>query len=243
VEQGGQADDAGSDAGSGGGSDAGAGPAVEYHPDDGVLQVWTLGDSITVGVDGGFRNDLYNLLSDDGLDVDMVGTQYDESTEIADKDHEGHVAFTIENTIDDVDSWLAQITPPDVVVLWLGCNDFAWWTNILPADHADQFDKLVNHLLDVLPAESVIVIGTIPPQSSELIESVELDRNQMADDFDDILRVRVPKYTGYGKRVFFADVRAIVSLDDLYDGIHPTRETHARIGKLFYDVMHDNLGL
>ncbi len=159
-----------------------------YDPDDGVLQVWTLGDSITLGVQGGYRNDIYNLLTADGQNVDMVGTEYDDSTEIADKDHEGHVAFTIQQTIESVDGWLAQITPPDIVLLWLGANDFAWWTNMTPAQHADDFDRLVNHLLVILPAQSKVVIGTIPPESSEIVESVALDRADMADDFNEMLR-------------------------------------------------------
>src|SRR5688572_23445837 len=53
-------------------------PAPDYDPavimDDGVLHIWTLGDSITVGVEGGFRNDIYNLLGADGYKVDLVGT-------------------------------------------------------------------------------------------------------------------------------------------------------------------------
>lgn len=214
-----------------------------YDPDDGVLQVWTLGDSITLGVQGGYRNDIYTLLTADGQNVDMVGTEYDDSTEIADKDHEGHVAFTIQQTIESVDGWLAQITPPDIVLLWLGANDFAWWTNMTPAQHADDFDQLVNHLLVILPAQSKIVIGTIPPESSEIVESVALDRADMADDFNEILRNRVPAYAAYGDRVFLADVRATLTLDDLYDGIHPTREAHARIAGVFHDVLSKSLGL
>lgn len=214
-----------------------------YTPDDGVLQVWTLGDSITLGVQGGYRNDIYELLTADGLTVDMVGTEYDDSTEIADKDHEGHVAWTIQKTLDDADGWLTQITPPDVVLLWLGANDFAWWTNMTPAEHADDFEKLVDHLLRILPEQAKLVVGTIPPQSSEIVESVMLDRTDMADDFNDLLRERIPDHPAYGERVFLADVRATLTLDDLYDGIHPTREAHARIAGVFHDVLVKNLGL
>jgi lysophospholipase L1-like esterase len=214
-----------------------------YTPDDGVLQVWTLGDSITLGVQGGFRNDLYNLLAADGYAVDMVGTQYDDSTEIADKDHEGHVAWTIQKTLDDVDGWLAQITPPDVVILWLGANDLAWWTNMTPAEHVSDFETLIDHLIAILPSHATIVVSSLAPQSSTIVESVGLDRSQMSDDFNEELRDRIPDHPLYGERVYFADLRPTLSLDDLYDGIHPTREAHARIAGVFYDVLAANLGL
>src|SRR5688572_119733 len=62
---------------------------------NGKLVLMPLGDSITVGVSGGYRNDLYTSLTGTGLAVDMVGTQYDIGTEVADKDHEGHSGYPI----------------------------------------------------------------------------------------------------------------------------------------------------
>jgi lysophospholipase L1-like esterase len=219
-----------SEGGKGGGASEPPPKKGAYTPDDGVLQVWTLGDSITLGVQGGFRNDLYNLLAADGYAVDMVGTQYDDSTEIADKDHEGHVAWTIQKTL-------------DVVILWLGANDLAWWTNLTPAEHVSDFETLVDHLLEILPAHATIVVSSLAPQSSTIVESVGLDRSQMSDDFNEELRDRIPDHPLYGERVFLADLRPTLSLDDLYDGIHPTREAHARIAGVFHDVLAEKLGL
>jgi acyl-CoA thioesterase I len=212
-------------------SDGGASPL-----DDGILQLWTLGDSITVGVQGGFRNDIYNLLSDDGWTVDMVGTQYDESTEIDDRDHEGHVAFTFQNTLDEVDSWIDQIDTPDVVLMMLGTNDFDAWTNVPPPDHMADCMKLIDHVLEQLPS-SKLIVATIPPQSSEIIESIQLDRSEMVQEFNGLLRQQLPAHELYEKRLFMADVESRITLDDLYDGIHPTREAHRKVAAAWYDAL------
>src|SRR5688572_29534213 len=68
--------------------------ALQVHGHaDGVLRVWPLGDSITEGVEGGYRNQLYRLLRAENIDVDYVGTLHDDSTKIGDKQHEGHPGF------------------------------------------------------------------------------------------------------------------------------------------------------
>jgi lysophospholipase L1-like esterase len=212
----------------------------DYDPavllDDGVLHIWTLGDSITVGVSGGFRNDIYDMLSDDGYDVDLVGTLYDDSTEIDDKDHEGHVAYTFEKTLDEGDSWLAQIHRPDVILMMVGSNDFAWWTNVQPSDHLATMFKLIDHLVETLPGTAIIV-ATLPPQSSEIVEDVHRDRTEMVEEFNGYVREQLPEHEAYGTAVFLADVNARIGLEDLYDGIHPTREAHTVVAEVWYDVM------
>ncbi len=204
--------------------------------DDGILRIWTLGDSITVGVNGGFRNDVYNMATADGYKVDMVGTLYDDSAEIADKDHEGHTAFTFLNALENVDTWIASIDEPDVVLMMLGSNDFAWWTNRDPASHLDDMNQLLDHVLPELP-RSAFIIATLPPQSSEVIESIHLDRTDMVEEFDSLLKSSLPKRAEYGKQVFLADVRAVLDLSELYDGIHPTRQAHKQVAQAWYEVM------
>jgi len=216
----------------------------DYEPavimDDGVLDIWTLGDSITVGVNGGFRNDIYNLLTNDGYKVDLVGTLKDDSAEIDDIDHEGHTAYTFEKTRADMDGWLAQVHRPDVVLLYLGANDFAWWTNLQPADHLVTMMDLIDHLVTTLPG-AAIVVATLTPQSSEIVESVHRNRTDMVKEFDDLLRVELPKHPEYGEHVFMADLGAHILVTDLYDGIHPTREAHKEIGQVWYEVMKEIL--
>src|SRR4029077_13656207 len=57
--------------------------------------IMPLGDSITVGVNGGYRNDLYTGFRQTDCGVSYVGTLSDPNTRVADKNHEGHAGLTI----------------------------------------------------------------------------------------------------------------------------------------------------
>ena len=63
----------------------------------GCLKIMPLGDSITLGVNGGYRNTLRTSLTANGCGVDFVGSQFDQYAVTSDKEHEGHPGFTISN--------------------------------------------------------------------------------------------------------------------------------------------------
>ncbi len=85
-----------------------------------------LGDSITLGVNGGYRNGLWNRLSAAGYSVDFVGSQSDPYTKAPDRDHEGHPGFTLGNIASSADGWLSSAKPTHVLLM-AGTNDVAWW--------------------------------------------------------------------------------------------------------------------
>ncbi len=196
--------------------------------EDGVLRIWPIGDSITEGPEGSYRNALFRELKDEGIKVDFIGTLYDDSAKIEDRQHEGHPGFTIANAEENLDGWLKKVPAPDVVLIMLGTNDFAWWTNVSVLDHYGDMTKLLDHLSTKLP-EAKIVVATIPPQSPALIEDVKRDRGQMASEFNDLLRQLLPKRAGWGERLFLADVGARVTTSDLGDGIHPKTSAQKKI--------------
>ncbi len=158
---------------------------------DGVLTIWPVGDSITEGVEGGFRNDLYKSYTDRGIKVDYVGTLRDSSTRVPDQDHEGHPGFTIANARENLDEWLPKAEKADVVLVLLGTNDFAWWTNRGPESHLEELFGLIDDLSKKLP-KAKILVATIPPQSSAVIESLKLDRQVLARKYDAMLRSSSP---------------------------------------------------
>jgi lysophospholipase L1-like esterase len=221
---------------------AGIGPTMTVSAkslrgmEDGVLRIWPMGDSITEGVEGGYRNELYRRLRKDGINFDFVGTMRDDSTKVADKDHEGHPGFTLANAEENVEQWLKQVKSPDVILMMLGTNDFAWWTNKSVLDHYGDFTTLLNHLLNKLPS-AIVVVATIPPQSPALIEDVKRDRGVMTTEFNEMLRKSLPTHEAYGKRVYLADIAPKLSVKDLSDGIHPSAKAHVRIGDGFYATM------
>jgi lysophospholipase L1-like esterase len=217
---------------------------VENIPElaDGVLTIWPVGDSITEGVEGGFRNGLYEHFTNRGIKVDYVGTLRDSSTRVPDQDHEGHPGFTIANARENLEEWLPKAEKADVVLVLLGTNDFAWWTNRGPESHLEELFGLLDDLTVKLP-KAKILVATIPPQSSAVIETLKLDRQVLARKYDALLRASLPRRDGYGRRLFLIDLERVVEVSDLYDGIHPTGSAHRKIAQAWQKGIDQALGL
>jgi len=199
-----------------------------------------LGDSITLGVNGGYRNDLYNGLTQNNCSVGFVGTQSDQNTRVADKEHEGHSGFTIDNIASNVDGWLAG-AQPNMVLLMAGTNDTAWWT----AETAEQIGARHNALIERIRTarpNAWIFVASIPPQSSALIAPNQVDRATLTSQFNAVVRRNVDARMAAGQRVRFVDVHSALAVADLYDGIHPTEAAHARVAQKFLESIRATLG-
>ena len=228
------------DASSGGDAEPGDSGAPDATATDasiptGTLVIMPLGDSITLGVNGGYRNRLWDLLTGQGRIVDYVGSQYDQYAKAPDKDHEGHPGWTIGDIAGAIDAWLATYAP-GYVLLMIGTNDVAWWCAKTAAEVADDHAALVDKILGDLP-EVWLVVASIPPESSSIIDPNGVDRAQLAADLNVEIRARVETRVGAGARVRFADVAAVLTVGDLYDGIHPTEDAHANIGQVWFDAL------
>jgi lysophospholipase L1-like esterase len=224
--------------GDAGASDAGGAPdgtGADGTIPTGTLTVMPLGDSITLGVNGGYRNHLWDLLTGAGRTLDYVGSQYDQYAKAPDKDHEGPPGWTIGNIADAVDAWLATYAP-GYVLLMIGTNDVAWWCAMTASEVADQHAALVDRVLGNRP-EAWVVVASIPPESSSVIQPNDVDRAQLAVDFNVEIRARVQTRIDAGARVRFADVNAVLTVSDLYDGIHPTEDAHATIAQVWFDAL------
>jgi len=199
-----------------------------------------LGDSITLGVNGGYRNNLYTGLQQSNCGVSYVGTQFDQWTRVTDKDHEGHPGWTIGDIAGSVNTWLAS-TQPNIIFLMIGTNDTAWWT----AANADQIgarhDALIEQLRTARPA-AWIFVASIPPQSSAIIQPNNIDRAVLTQQLNAVIRRNVDARAAAGQRVRFVDVNSVLTTADLYDGIHPTEAAHAKIAQIFLDAVRAALG-
>ena len=201
--------------------------------------IMPLGDSITLGVNGGYRNDLYSGLQQNNCGVSYVGTQSDPYTRVADKDHEGHSGFTIGDIARDVNAWLAS-TLPDTILLMVGTNDTAWWS----ADNAAQIGVRHNALIDQLRTarpNAWIFVASIAPQSSAIIQPNNVDRAVLTQQLNAVISTNVAARVTAGQRVRFVDVNSVLTTADLYDGIHPSEAAHAKIAQKFLDVMRATL--
>ena len=210
--------------------------------------IMPLGDSITLGVNGGYRNNLYTGLQQNNCGVDLVGTQFDVNTRVADKDHEGHPGFAIGDIANSVNAWLAS-TQPNIILLMIGTNDTAWWTNEDGTEIGARHNALIDQLQAARP-DAWIFVASIPPQTSVLIHgkpdgnatTTSVDRAVLTQDFNTAIRANVAVRVAAGQRVRFVDVNSVLTTADLYDGIHPTEAAHAKVAQIFLDEVRSVLG-
>jgi lysophospholipase L1-like esterase len=207
-----------------------------------------LGDSITLGVNGGYRNNLYTGLLQNNCGVDFVGTQFDVNTHVADKDHEGHPGFTIGDIAGSVNAWLAA-TQPGIILLMIGTNDTAWWTNEDGTEIGARHNALIDQLRAARP-DAWIFVASVPPQSPVLIHgkadgannTATVDRAALTQQLNAVIRGNVAARVAAGQRVRFVDVNSVLTTADLYDGVHPTEVAHAKVAQVFLDGIRAALG-
>jgi len=197
--------------------------------------IMPLGDSITVGVNGGYRNELYTDLQQDDCGVGYVGTLSDPNTRVADKHHEGHPGLTIGDIANSVDAWMAA-THPNIILLMAGTNDTAWWTR----ENADQIGARHNALIDRIQKarpDAWIFVASIPPQAPAIIQPNNVDRAVLTQQLDAVIRKNMEIRIAAGQHVRFVDVNAVLKTADLYDGIHPTEAAHGKVARKFVEAI------
>jgi len=215
-------------------------PAPGGTPLQSCSSIMPLGDSITLGVNGGYRNNLYTGLQQNNCSVSYVGTQSDQWTRVADSDHEGHPGFTIGDIAGSVNGWLAS-TQPGIVLLMIGTNDTAWWSAANAEQIGARHDALIEQVRTARPA-AWIFVASIAPQASAIIQPNNIDRAVLTQQLNVVIARNVAARVAAGQRVRFVDVNSVLTTADLYDGIHPTEAAHAKIAQMFLDAIRAALG-
>jgi lysophospholipase L1-like esterase len=201
--------------------------------DDGILRIWTIGDSITKGANNGYRNRIFTELSRRKIKVDFVGTQkhaWPDQRILSDPDHNGHPHWTSKHLRENINSFHAQIASPDVALLMVGTNSLAWWLpgSAKMSDIAARTMKLVNTILG-LDSDLFLIVSTIPPMSSKVIKHINRDRAELTKEHNAELVTAVRAHPQYEKRLWLADVHSVLTASDLNDGIHPSRKAHDKV--------------
>ena len=223
--------------------------------------IMPLGDSITAGTNGNYRNDLYTGLLQNNCGVSYVGTQFDANTLVADKDHEGHGGFYIgdENqpnppTIaNSVNGWMAT-TQPNIILLMAGTNDTAWWTNDTASQHGARHDRLIAQIQGQRP-NAWIFVASIPRQRPAQIhllpDGTMGDRALLVQQSNDVITANVAARVANGERVRLVDVYGALGIDDLEPltingnlaGVHPKDPAaYAKIATAFLVAIRAALG-
>jgi lysophospholipase L1-like esterase len=64
----------------------------------------------------------------------------------------------------------------------------------------------------------------------------------LTQQFNVVIARNVAARVAAGQRVRFVDVNSVLTMADLYDGIHPTEAAHAKIAQMFLDAIRAALG-
>lgn len=205
-----------------------------------VVRIMPLGDSITYGSQSalaGYREPLYRLLVDAGYQPDFVGTlQTSAGSPVSDPDHEGHRGWVIardgnpgrDGLYEHVETWLNAVETPHIILLHIGTND-------LEGDdfaHAkDRLARLVDRLSALRPA-TWVVVTTLLPRTDKAAYNTAID-----EQFNPFVAEIVRSRRALGRRVAFLDLHAVVSADQLADGVHPNDAGYAALAQAWFGAV------
>lgn len=224
-------------------------PTPEPEP----VKIMPLGDSITNGfsVAGAYRNELCSLLQRNGLSdmVDFVGSQ--KTGNGYDNDNEGHSGWAIaaisaaddcekkgrQGLTNSIDSWM-QTYSPDIVLLQIGTNDIL---SLYKLDEAPaRLETLVDKVLAKLPSDGKLYLATIPyiSQTANYNKTgkTQAELDEIVNTYNASVKALVKS-----KSLTLVDINSSVTLSDLKDGIHPTADGYAKMGKLWYSTLESEI--
>jgi lysophospholipase L1-like esterase len=196
-------------------------------PPAATLTIMPLGDSITEGVNGGYRDVLWERLTSAGLTVDFVGPRSDRYADIADREHAGTPGFNSSDILRNVDAYMATYRP-DVVLLMVGTNDLAWWTTEAPSAVEARVGRTIDRIAAASP-ETRVILATIAPIADRSVPPQGRSRTALVREYNAAVRALAAR-----RGLTLVDVEAALALSDLYDGVHPREEAHdAKIAPLW----------
>ena len=207
-------------------------------PPEGEVKVMPLGDSITEAF--GYRIPLWNQLTDAGYEINYVGSQTEPHPDLPDPRHEGHGGWYIGHIAENVNDWLAAYEP-DYILLMIGTNDVAWWNPNDGATIAEDHAALVDQILQNSPDATQLLVASIPPQSSELIGPNDVDRAELAKDFNEAMEQQMRRRIEDDQPITFVDMHSPLSVDMLPDGIHPDSEGYNIIAEAWLNALMPTL--
>ena len=190
------------------------------------VKIMPLGDSITDGfnVPGGYRIKLWNNIVSNGYKVDFVGSQTNGPAELPDKDHEGYSGWRTGQISERINGWM-DAAKPDIVLLHIGTNDVTAG-NTSP----NELGALIDKICAKLPPGGKLYVAQIIPLSFRDVRPL----NQY-------LVSVVNSKASAGLPVYLVDMYSPLTLNDLADGIHPSRTGYNKMADVWFEAIRDDL--
>jgi pectate lyase/predicted neuraminidase/lysophospholipase L1-like esterase len=203
------------------------------------VTIMPLGDSITLGTGapGGYRGNLYAALNDGGYDVDFVGSETENSSGLAEPDHEGHDGWQADEIRDAVYGWL-DAQPAEIVLLHIGTND------IRKGQGADGTALEIGEILDRIDAwenansADVWVILALIINRSDPASSLGLETSALNDQLQELADARIAD----GDKLILVDMESKLDYPgDLDDVLHPNASGYEKMAAIWYTALNSFL--
>ncbi|GAB3979034.1 hypothetical protein GCM10029978_073330 [Actinoallomurus acanthiterrae] len=203
--------------------------SVTMAPPKPPLRVMSLGDSITDGLQtlGGYRSDLWQYMTADGMSVDFVGSRSNGPAQLGDRAEEGHPGWRIHQLAVHVRAWLRTYRP-DVVLLHIGTNDVIQ-RSALPQAPA-RLAALVDLITGTLPNAQVYVATIVP--------LADPAGDDLARRYNAAIPGIVAARVAHGRHVHLVDMHAALTKTDLsVDGVHPSDGGYSKMAARWYTAL------
>ncbi len=188
-----------------------------------VCIIMPLGDSLTQGAgdeaDGGYRGELFRILTRTGRPFDFQGSQRVGPG----SGHEGHPGAHIGLLASYIDTWLPAYKP-NVVLMLFGTNDL---DNYIDA-HVGDYGKMLDRMFVLLP-DALIVVASIPPAPATDALAVEFNRQLLA-----VIKAKAAT----GKHVVPVDIHPALQMRDMSaDQTHPVHTGYVKMAQAWNTVL------
>lgn len=189
-----------------------------------------------------FRYELWKDLTENNWTFDFIGTQLDKASYPKinnlsfDKNHEGRANWTSRQILNDMNNWLPETGPPDIVLFSSpGANDAL---QNLPYDQiVSNIHEIIDALQNANPNVSIIIEQTAPAKSSYMTGHLKWYVDQMEID---LLTISSSSSTSSSK-VIAIDMSAGFTDSLLADSIHYNEAGADFIASRYYKVLQNIL--